>query len=113
MKHEKDAKAKFLTDQEIISQSILFFIAGFETTSSAISGTIFEMVQQPHLQERLCQEINDKLEGIDERNLNEYYDRILNGIPYLDACFKETLRKYPPLARLERRLSTDSYKLGD
>ena len=111
--NENSEQSKFLTDDEVISQSILFFVAGFETTSSAITNTIFEMVHQPELQDKLCKEIEEKLSGYDENDLEKYYDKIINGIPYLDAILKETLRKYPPLTRLERRLSAEKYKLGN
>lgn len=34
-------------------------------------------------------------------------------LPYLDCVLKETLRKYPVLARLERRVNVEKYSLGE
>ena len=109
--NKKDAK--YLTDDEIISQCIFFFVAGFETTASAITHTIFKLSHDSQIQQRLCDEVCEKLADIDVDNLEEYYETITNKIPYLDAVLKETLRMYPPVTRLERCLNADGYKLGD
>ena len=103
---------KHLSDDEIISQAILFFFAGFETTASTIVNTLFEFTKYPETQEKLYHEIKEKLEHADKSDLTKYYEIIINDIPYLDAALKETLRKYPVLPRLERRLAADDYELG-
>ena len=96
---------------EIIAQCMIFFIAGFETTASAITHCLFELATNPDVQERLKQELEESLQGLDP-NSNEYYDMMMNKIDYLDAVIKETLRIYPPLVRVERRVGVDGYKLG-
>ena len=90
----------------------MFFIAGYETTASTISNLIYELTINPEVQEKLYHEIMEKLQDIDPEDVNKYYETIMNEIPYLDATFKETLRKYPVLPRLERRIAADDYKLG-
>ena len=102
---------KKLDDDEIIAQCIIFFIAGFETTASTISHCLFELAQNPEVQERLNVEIHKALEGI-EPNTDQYLDTVMHNITYLDAVIKETLRKYPPLPRVERRVSVTSCSLG-
>jgi len=104
-------KAKFLSQDEIIAQSIIFFIAGFETTASAITCCLFELANHPEVQEKLFNEISSKLDGVDCSDLDKYYETICEN-KYLDCCIKETLRKYPPAPRLERRLDADDYSLG-
>ena len=105
--------SKFLNDQEIIAQCILFFTAGFETTASTISHALFIFCHHPEVQEKLYHEVNEKLKDLDPTDLNKYYETITNNIPYLDAVLKETLRMYPFIPRLERRVDADNYKLGD
>ncbi|KAJ6220315.1 hypothetical protein RDWZM_006127 [Blomia tropicalis] len=58
------------------------------------------------------QKLNEAIGSNDmDPNSLEYFN-IVTRLPYLEATIKETLRKYPPLARLERRLGIDSYELG-
>jgi len=102
---------KTLDDNEIIAQCILFFIAGFETTATTITYCLFELARNPEVQERLCEELESALDGI-EVNTDSYYEAVINRIPYLDCVIKETLRKYPPVIRLERRIGVEGYKLG-
>ncbi|XP_017462968.1 PREDICTED: cytochrome P450 3A21-like, partial [Rhagoletis zephyria] len=78
--------------------------AGFETTSATLTHALFELASHPEIQERLVKELDEQLEGVDKSDLNRYYDAIINKAPYLEAVVKETLRKYPPVVRLERRV---------
>ncbi|XP_017463212.1 PREDICTED: probable cytochrome P450 6a14, partial [Rhagoletis zephyria] len=101
-----------LTENELISQLIVFFVAGFETTSSTITNCIFELASNPSVQEHLHQELTTLLAGIDPES-EQYYDVVMGQIPYLDAVVKETLRKYPALVRFDRTNKIDGYKLGN
>ena len=103
---------KTLTENEIIAQCIIFFVAGFETTASTITHCAYELAKNPDVQERLKEEIVQAIEGL-EPTSDHYHDTVMNHITYLDAIVKETLRKYPPVIRLERRVAASSgYKLA-
>lgn len=100
-----------LTRNEVIAQAILFFVAGFETTSSTLAHCAFELAQSQPVQQRLRDELVAKLGDMNSES-DAYLETVMNHCPYLDACIKETLRKYPPLNRLERRVNVDGYQLG-
>jgi len=72
---------------------------------------LFELARNPEVQQRLYEEVQSAIEGL-VPNTDQYYDTVINRIPYLDCVMKETLRKYPPVIRLERRVGIDDYKLG-
>ena len=106
------SKQKFLSEEEIIAQCILFFMAGFETTASAFAHLIFELSKNPEIQERLFNEVNNVFQEYKDEDMKTLYDKLQSEIPFLEACIKETLRMYPTVYRLERRVSVDGYKLG-
>lgn len=107
----------------IISQATQFFIAGFETTSSFISYTIFELALNPKVQEKLREEIKANVkknngltyDGIQEM---EYMKLVLKGEYFplrydkLKVLLAESLRKYPPLPFLDR-VCVANYKIPD
>lgn len=65
-------------------QVALFYLAGFDTTSSAVAYTLFELSRQPDLQRRLQDEIDTVL---DKHGGAITYESI-NDMPFLDACVK-------------------------
>ena len=69
------------------------------------------MAIYPELQERLYQELNKALDGL-EMDSTEYFEKVNSQIPYLDAFIKETLRVNPPVIRLQRRVGVSEYKLA-
>ena len=101
-----------LTEEEIVAQSLIFMSAGFETTAATLAYCILELTRSEEIQEKLYQEIISKLPEKVQRGSDEYFDAILNRMPYLEGTVKETLRMYPPVIRLERRVGVDHFKLG-
>jgi len=95
-----------LTDEMIVAQSILFLLAGFETTQNALLFTVYELALNPEIQDTLAEEVANSLRKDDGKFL---YDSI-NHLEYLDKVVSESLRKYPPAIRFERRAATD-YKI--
>ncbi|EFA04605.1 cytochrome P450 6a2 [Tribolium castaneum] len=94
--------------KEIVAQAFLFFTAGFETSSSTMSNCIHELAHNQEIQDKLREEIHENL----GRESSKYtYDDVL-ALPYLDKCVKETLRKYPPVAMLNR-ICVKPYKIPD
>ena len=98
---------KGLTDNEIIAQSWLFLLAGYETTSTGITFCLYELALNPDIQERLYEELQTALDS----NNNFDYEELLK-LPFLDAVISEALRLYPPFLRIEREAKTD-YQLGE
>lgn len=51
-------RKKEITDLDIAAQAMIFFFAGFDTVSSAMSFTAHELAVNPEVQKKLCLEID-------------------------------------------------------
>ncbi|XP_044007069.1 probable cytochrome P450 6a14 [Aphidius gifuensis] len=96
-----------LTDTLLAAQLFVFFIAGFETSSSTMSNCLLELGMNHQLRDKLRREIKNELDNADGKIT---YEGIKN-MKYLDKIIKETLRKYPPVTTLMRK-STATYTLA-
>ncbi|EFN78989.1 Cytochrome P450 6a2 [Harpegnathos saltator] len=92
-----------LTDSVIASQAFVFFLAGFETSSTTMSHALYELAQNHKIQDKLREEINHKYAKND--GILTYNN--IKEMDYLDKVFKETLRKYPPATFLMRKSTSD------
>ncbi|KAG1648967.1 Cytochrome P450 9e2 [Nymphon striatum] len=102
---KKESK-KFMTEDLVVAQCVLFFGAGYETTASTLSMVSYNLAIYPECQNKLVKEIDIAT----EKHGKLTYDAI-SEMPYLKAVVKETLRLYSPAARLERKC-TENYQLG-
>jgi cytochrome P450 family 6 len=74
-----------LTDNLLASQAFIFFVAGFETSSSALSFCLHELALNPEVQERLRNEIDSTLEKYEGKITYDgiqsmsYIDKVLAG----------------------------------
>ena len=98
--NEKSSESddKSLTNDELTAQGILFFIAGYDTTSAALSHAVFFLAQNRSCQERLAEEL---------RTGGEFSYERLKELPFLNAVINETLRLAPPLLAIQRECTQD------
>ncbi|XP_049832856.1 cytochrome P450 6k1-like [Schistocerca gregaria] len=99
--------SKTLTTKEVAAQAWVFFIAGFETSSTTVSFCLYELARHPDIQKKVQEEIDDVLK---KNNGDVTYDIIMTQMPYLEKVVNETLRMYPPVPVLNREVVQD-YKL--
>ncbi|OQV03600.1 hypothetical protein CLAIMM_08622 [Cladophialophora immunda] len=86
-------KEKFeLREEEIITNSALFILAGSETTANALSGLTARLLRSPRTYEKLVEEIRNEFPT--EEDIT--HDRTMR-MPYLNACINEGLRVHPPI----------------
>ncbi|XP_076635164.1 cytochrome P450 6A1-like [Colletes latitarsis] len=107
-KRPEKVSADELTDIRLAAQAFIFFAAGFETSSTTISHTLYELAQNHEIQDKLRKEINEHY----VKNNGDWKYENIKYMEYLDKVFYETLRKYPPLAVLARE-ATDDYTFRD
>lgn len=93
-----------LNIEQVAAQAMVFYLAGFETSSTVMSFCIYELALQPDLQEKLRAEIFAVLE---KTNGQVTYEAIKEMV-YLKKVIAETLRKHPVIPHLVR-LTTEEY----
>ncbi|XP_011875044.1 PREDICTED: cytochrome P450 6k1-like isoform X3 [Vollenhovia emeryi] len=86
-----------LTMTEAAAQSHFFFVAGYETSSTATTFALYELAQHQDIQDKVCKEIDEML----AKHGGLTYDAV-NEMTYLHKVVYETMRKYPPLPLLNR-----------
>lgn len=94
---------KRLTIDELLGQGFLVFIAGYETTASLLSYVAYVLATNPDVQDKLIKEIDEQIHNIDT---DVKYETVME-MKYLEQVINETLRHYPPVARMDRTTSKD------
>merc|ERR1711953_398411 len=91
------------TDLElgIVATAILFFFAGFDTTSTTLAVTVFGLVHHPDVQDNLRKEIEDVIGDSEEITANH-----LKELKYTENVVNESLRYYFKLP-ITRRCTKD------
>ncbi|XP_063698178.1 uncharacterized protein LOC134829111 [Culicoides brevitarsis] len=103
---DKDQDKKGFSLPELAAQAFIFFVAGFETSSTLTSYTLLELALNPELQTKARNHINEVL----KKHNNELTYEALQDMTYIEQCMNESLRKYPTLALLFRE-ATENYPL--
>ncbi|GBP56873.1 Cytochrome P450 6B7 [Eumeta japonica] len=87
-----------MNDIIITAQAMVFYVAGFETSSATMSFLIHEICQHQDIQERIYEEVNNVI----KKHGGLSYEAI-SDMRYLEMVFDETLRKYPVVGVLRRK----------
>jgi len=86
-----------MSNDRLEGNTFLFFIAGHETTSSALSWLFYLLARHPDVQSRVQEELEMVLGG------KPIHPHQLKDLVYLDMVLKESLRWGSPLANLSTR----------
>lgn len=91
--------------EEIIDEFVVQFVAGTETTSSLMKFILMEVTRNPHIYERLQDEVDRVM--LDTTPQTFYQD--LSKMTYLDQVIQETLRMYSVVMATTRTNYVDTY----
>ncbi|XP_070066619.1 uncharacterized protein Cyp6a2 [Drosophila virilis] len=88
---------------ELAAQVFVFYLAGFETSSSTMTYSLYELAQHTEIQDKLREDIKDVLQQHDGKLTYES----IKAMRYLDQIISETLRLYTIVPFLERKALND------
>lgn len=90
------------TDDDLVAQCLVFFLAGFETVSASLSFLTHEITVNPHIQQKLYEEISDIQKELKGRDLDYV---TLSKMKYMDMVMSESMRKWTTSPNSERHVS--------
>ncbi|MEV2226341.1 cytochrome P450 [Nocardia vinacea] len=103
--HYRDSDLPGTSDADVSDAVVTFFVAGTETTSSALAWVLYLLAQQPDIEEELHAEIDTVLSG----RAPDHSD--LEQLEVANRIVTETLRLYPPAWFFTRKV-TAGVRLG-
>ncbi|KAK9696686.1 Cytochrome P450 [Popillia japonica] len=102
-KNENETSGSGLTMEELAAQAFVFFLAGFETSSTLMNFCLYELSQNEDVQEKARKDILDTLR---KHGGEITYDSVME-MKYLQQVIDESLRKYPSIPTLLRKCTKD------
>ena len=91
-----------MTDRQVRDEALTLFLAGHETTATALTWTWYLLSQNPEADERMRAELQEVLGS----RLPTYAD--LPNLPYTEMVLAESLRLYPPAWAVGRMAKADT-----
>lgn len=97
--NQQKHKKMSISDEDITAQALIFFLAGFEVTSTAMTYLAYELAINPDIQQQLYEEICTTL----EENSGKLTYEALMSMKYLDSVLSESVRLHAPVPFLDRK----------
>jgi cytochrome P450 len=103
--HTHDENGVQMSHDELIGQANALFMAGHETTSNALTWTLFLLAQHPSVLADVVDELTANIRG-DTPTVEE-----LRDLPLLERVLKESMRLLPPVP-ISGRFAAEPASLG-
>lgn len=98
------------TDDELVSQTFVFFLAGYDTTAQVMTSFLYQMILNPGVQQKLTEEIHETVKSL---NGNKITYEILQKMHYMDMVTCEVLRISGPAIFIDRVCTKNADLLVD
>ncbi|XP_064072416.1 cytochrome P450 4C1-like [Vanessa tameamea] len=102
---EKDG---LIDDAGIQEEVDTFMFEGYDTTATGLIYCLMMLANEQEAQDKIVEELNS-IFGDDKRSATI---EDLNKMRYLDCCIKESLRLYPPVPFISRKVNVDTVLSG-
>lgn len=104
---EEGVNGHAMTPEQVWDEALTIFIAGYDTTATALMWTWYLLSQNPEAEARLHAEVDATLT---DKRQPTFAD--LKLLPYTERVLTEAMRIYPPTWRLVRR-ALNEFRIGD
>ncbi len=86
-----------MTSKQLKDEAVTMFIAGHETTATALTWTWHMLLKHPEVMTKVREEVNHHFSDSDPTFSS------INNLIYTKAVFEEAMRLYPPFWRISRK----------
>lgn len=93
-------------DENIVDEICTFMLAGQDSVGSATSFTLYNLAKHPEIQQNVVEELDAVF-----RDYGGINGKSLNKMVYMEQCIKETLRLYPSVPVISKKL-VEEVQLG-
>ncbi|KAF5287034.1 hypothetical protein FQA39_LY16148 [Lamprigera yunnana] len=90
------------TEKQVIDEICTFMLAGQDSVGAAVSFALYNIAKHPEVQDKIVEEVNETLKQHSSITVES-----LNDMKYLEQCIKESLRLYPSVPLISKKLSED------
>jgi cytochrome P450 family 4 len=97
---KSSVNGKPLSDMDIREETNTFMFAGHDTTTSAISFTLYNLAKYPEIQEKVYEEVTQVFNDNNSKTTMQK----LSDLHYLELVIKESMRLFPPTPHFSRKL---------
>lgn len=94
---------EIFTDDDIVNEACTFMLAGQDSVGAATAFCLFMLAQNPLYQQKCVDELSGIFDG-DDRSPTI---KDIREMRYLEQCIKETLRLFPSVPLIARKLNED------
>lgn len=96
---------EYMSERQLLDELVTIFSAGHETSSNALTWTMYLLDQHPDVVAKMKAEIN----AVTPNKLPDYNE--LRNMPYLQQVIDESMRMYPPVWLTARQaITADQYE---
>ncbi|XP_035693884.1 cytochrome P450 3A29-like [Branchiostoma floridae] len=98
----KDTFKYGVSKREIKGNAVLFWVAGYESSSNILSLTAYNLALHQDVQDKAIEELDAVI-----RKHGKLDYKAVHELPYMEMCINETLRLYPTALRIDRVCTED------
>ncbi|CAH2005969.1 unnamed protein product [Acanthoscelides obtectus] len=103
LRYQENGEA--LSDKDIKDEINTFVLGGHDTTATALSFTLYCLARHPEVQEKILEEQEKIFGSLENEPQTTYAD--LQEMKYMDAVINESIRVFPPIPMIGRKLTGD------
>ncbi|XP_077559255.1 cytochrome P450 3A14-like isoform X1 [Haemaphysalis longicornis] len=105
-RNDSTTKGRVMTPEEVLVSACTLFVAGYDTTSSALSFLTYLLATHQDIQEKVREEVNEVFSSDGDLD----YETLTRKLPYVNQVINEALRLYPPVLTFVTRKAVEDFE---